>query len=93
MICDKEVSRSALWLAGLHLDTADTFSIDHGDLDVTLVTPGFAPGVLHEPVVLAVVSSITNAENTVVKLGSALGGVKDATLVELEDSLVGLDGN
>jgi len=31
------------WVEGLHLDTADTGTVDGGDLDVTGVTPGSTP--------------------------------------------------
>ena len=38
------------WVPGGHLDTADTFSVNGGDLDVSLVTPSSSPGVSDDPV-------------------------------------------
>ena len=78
---------------GLHLDTADTIAIDDSELDVALVTPGGVPGVLNEPVFLAVLSAPADGEDGVVKSGAAVGAVEDTTLVGLEDVLVGLDGD
>ena len=80
---------------GLHLDTADTFTIDDGELDEASITPGGVPGVLDEPVVLAGggIVSPSHSEDGVVKAGSALRGVKDTGSVGLEDSLIGLNGD
>ena len=62
------VGGDELWL---HLDTADTRTIDDSELDVALVAPGGVPGVLNEPVFLAVLSSIAYSEDSVVKSGAA----------------------
>ena len=79
---------------GTELDTADTGTITIvGDLDVSLVTPGCTPRVLDKVVGLSVLSSVSDSEDTVIKGGSALRGVEDATGVALEGNLVGLDGN
>jgi len=75
------------------LDTADTGTVDGGDLDVTLVTPGSTPGVSDNIVVLSTLSSISNGGDGVVEGGSAGGGVKDTTVVHLEDRFVGLNGD
>jgi hypothetical protein len=80
-----------LSLGGAHLDTADTVSIDDGELDVALVTPGGVPGVLDEPVVLTGLSAVADSEDGVIEGGTALGGVEDTGLVGLPDHLVGLD--
>lgn len=87
--------RSDSWADSSHLDTADTWAITVvGNLEVSLVTPGGGPGVLDEVVVLSRgISSVSDGEDTVVELGSALGGVEDTGLVGLEDSLVSLDGD
>lgn len=83
------------WVEGLLLDTADTSTVDGGDLDVTLITPGGAPRVSDDIVVLASlgISAITNGSDGVVEVGTALGGVEDTGLVHLEDELVGLNGD
>jgi len=61
--------------------------------DVSLLSPGGSPGVLDLPVVGGTISAITNNQNTVVE-GSAAGGRGQNTSgVELEDGLVGLDGD
>ena len=78
---------------GVHLDTADTVTLDHGELDIALVSPGVSPGVLDEPVVLAGLGTEADGEDGVVEVGSAVGVVHDTGLVELEAELVGLDGN
>jgi len=86
--------RSDGWADSSHLDTADTWAItDIGDLEVSVVTPGGAPGVLDEVVGLSVLGSVSNGEDTVVELSSASGGVEDARSVSLEGTLVGLDGD
>ena len=65
-----------------------------GHLDVAVVSPGCAPGVLDEEVGLSVVSAVSDSEHTVVELGSTAGGVvEDTALVELEGHLVGLNGD
>ena len=54
-------------VAGRGGDTAVVLLVT-GHLDVTLVTPGLAPAVLHEPVVLAVIGrAVANDEDTVVE--------------------------
>ena len=80
-------------MVGVHLNTAGTVSGVHAELDVALVTPGGVPGVLNEPVVLTVLSAVTDGKDGVIELGAALGAGKDTALVGLEDHLVGLDGN
>jgi len=78
----------------VHLDAADAITISVvGDLDVAVVTPGCGPRVLDDVVVLAVFAAIADGEDTVVKLSSALWTVHNSSLVELEDQLVGLDGD
>merc|ERR1712139_325157 len=76
------------WVHRLIQDTAHVASL--GELDVTVVTPGLAPGVLHQPVALG--SVVTDGEHTVVQVGAAARG-QDATSVVLEGRLVGLDGD
>lgn len=75
------------------MDTADTSAFDGTDLDVTLVTPGSAPGVSDDVVLFTTLRSVTNGGDGVVEAGSAFGGVHDTTGVHLEDALVSLDGN
>jgi len=83
------------WVEGLLLDTADTLAIDGGDLDVALVTPGGAPRVSDDVVVLAGggISAIADGGDGVVEVGTAGGGVEDTRLVHLENELVSLDGD
>lgn len=75
------------------MDTADTKTIDGGDLDVSLVSPGSTPGVSNEVVLLSVLGSVTNSGDGVVELGSAELGVHNTGLVLLEDGSVGLNGH
>ena len=67
-----------LWL---HLDTADTRTIDDSELDVALVAPAGAPGVLDQVVVLAVVRAVSDSKDTVVNISAAIPVVVDTTLV------------
>jgi len=82
-----------LRLDGSHVDTADTFSSNISDSDVTTLTPAGAPGVLDNPVSLVTFGSETNDQDTVVELSSAVSAVEDTTGVALEGTLVGFNGN
>merc|ERR1719183_91626 len=75
---------------GLLEDTAD---VVFTDLDVTLLSPGWAPRVLDEEVVITVLGTVADGEDTVVESGSALLGSDDTGLVTLEGHLVSLDGD
>jgi len=75
------------------LDTADTGSWGNSDLDVTINTPVWSPGVLDKVVFLSVLSSVTDGKDSVIKGGSTLSRGEDTTGVSLENGLVGLDGN
>ena len=81
------------WVEGLHLDTADTGTIDGGDLDVSSVTPGSTPGVSDDVVLLSGLGSVSDGGNGVIEGGTTGLGVEDTTSVHLEDGLVGLDGD
>ena len=63
-----------------------------GEADVPLISPLGSPRVLHDPVVLSVLSSVSNSQDSVVQLGSTVS-VKDSRRVELESTLVSLNGN
>ena len=71
----------------------DTADVSGTDLDVAVLTPGGAPGVLDEEVLLTVLSAIADSEDTVVELGSAGGTSDNTTGVALEGHSVGLDGD
>jgi len=75
------------------LDSTDSSSWSDSDLDETLVTPGWSPRVLDEVVILTVFSSISNSEDSVVKVGSTGSRGENTSSVELEHRLVGLDGD
>merc|ERR1711907_620569 len=87
------VSLDGGWVERLHLDTADTFALDSGDLDVSLISPRGSPGVSNDVVLLSVLGSVSNGGNGVIELSSTFFGVQDSTCVLLEDSFVGLDGD
>jgi len=60
-----------------------------GEMDVSSVTPGWAPGVLHDPVL----AGVSHSQDTVVKTaGGAAGVAEDTSVVELP-SRVGVDTN
>merc|ERR1711982_204543 len=82
------------WVDWSHLATADTCTItDIGESDVSLFAPAGAPGVLDKEVWGSVVRSVSDGEDTVVKVGSACGVVEDSTAVHLPGHLVGFDGD
>jgi hypothetical protein len=62
------------------------------DEDVTIHAPACSPRILHLPVVLAGISSVTNCEDTVIEILAAVSGENTAA-VKLEAHLVSLDGN
>jgi len=62
------LSQSSLgWVGGREGDTTLTWS----DIDVAIDTPAWAPGVLDEDVFLAVLSSVSDSEDTVIELSTA----------------------
>jgi len=75
------------------LDTADTDTVGDTDSDVTLLTPLGSPGVLDDVVVLTVLGTVTDGEDGVIHLSSALGGGDDTTGVLMEGWLVSLNTN
>jgi len=86
------LSRSGL--GGGYLDTAGTLTVDDLKFDVTLVTPGGAPRVLNLVEGGSVLNTVTDGEDTVIKLGAAASGsLEDTALVALEGTLVSLDGD
>jgi len=76
------------------LDTADTGgSFNGGDLDVTLISPVWSPGVSDDVVVLSFMVSVSDGGDGVIHVGSASGGVEDSSGVTLESNFVGFDGD
>mmetsp|Transcript_2974 Transcript_2974/g.7195 ORF Transcript_2974/g.7195 Transcript_2974/m.7195 type:complete len:451 (+) Transcript_2974:1409-2761(+) len=66
----------------------------HGHLHVPFVAPQWAPGVLHQPVVLVVLARAhAGHQHAVVQLCAALWVVEDPAGVQLEVLVVGLDGH
>jgi len=59
------------WVKRLHLDTADSWSVNGSDLDVSSITPGSTPGVSDEIVVLSRLGSVSDGGDGVVEVGSA----------------------
>jgi len=66
-----------------------------GQTDITGFTPGGTPRVLDLPEGLASgsISTITDSQDTMVQRGTTGGGIHDTAAVELEDGLIGFDGN
>jgi len=74
-------------------DTTVVVSVS-GHPDVTVHTPRGSPRVLDDPVVLSVLRSITDDEDTMIEIGGrAARLVVDSRLVELERVEGGIDGN
>ncbi len=81
------------WVGGGHGNTA--LSLGRLALlneNVSAHSPSSSPRVLDLPVVSAGEGSVSDGEDTVVEVGSALSG-EDSARVELESVLVGLNGN
>jgi len=76
-----------------HVESADVHVT--GKTDIAGLSPLVSPRVLHQPVVSVglVISSEANNEDTMVEVSSACGGGDDTTCIQLEYSLVGLNGN
>jgi len=62
---DEDGEESNQRIAGRSGDTALIFLIS-GHFDVSTISPFLSPGVLHQPVVLALFSSISNRKNTMI---------------------------
>jgi hypothetical protein len=75
------------------LDTADTFALNGGNLDVSCITPASGPGVSDDVVLFTTLGSITDCSNCVIKTSSTCKGIHDTAFVLLEDHLVSLNGD
>ena len=64
------VCGGGLWL---HLNAASASGAILSELDVALIAPGGVPGVLHEPVVLAILGSVADDEHGMVEVGATAG--------------------
>jgi len=90
---------SELGVRGLELNTAGTGvsgGVVSGHSEVALLTPRTSPGVLDDPVVLTVLRTIADSENTVVKRGTAAektAALHDTSVVELEHDTSGINSN
>ena len=89
MVSKKTKVLSLSWVGSSQEDTTDVVL---SDFDISLVSPISRPGVLDEEVVNSVFSTITNSEDTVVKLSTATPG-EDTWGIGLESRLIGFNGN
>jgi len=64
-------------VAGGHLDTADTVTFDLSELNIALVSPDGGPGILDEPVVLAVLGAVADSEDGMIERSATSGSVED----------------
>jgi len=71
----------------------DTTGVRGGsESDVTGISPSSSPGVLDENVFNTLKGSVSDSEDTVIKLGSTSSS-DDTTGVTLESELIGFNGN
>ena len=89
-ITSKKMEVFSLGWVGCHLE--DTTDVVLSDFDISIISPWGRPGVLDEEVVNSILSTITNSEDTVVELSSAILG-EDTWGVGLERSLISFNGN
>ena len=77
------------WSVGVKKNTTDTVHIVllGSDSDVSLLSPGCSPRVSDKEVILAIISSISNSGDSMIKVGSTVLGVENTTAVELEVSI------
>ena len=66
------------------MNAADSSSVLDGESHVAFLAPTSAPGVLHYPVLLAVLLAIPDNQGRMVDICPAVRGVKDAAGVLLE---------
>jgi len=76
------------WVDRLVQDAANIASLCN--LEVTLVAPSVAPGILDQPIAFSRV--VADSKNTMVEVGAAILR-QNATSVVLERALIGLNGN
>ena len=90
-------SNSLIWgrEEWLHLDTANSFSIDNSKPNVALVTPWDSPRVFYNPIVLGrgCISTISDNENSVIQSGSAMSWAHNTTWISLEDHMTCVNWN
>ena len=80
-------------IAGLGSDATGVLLIPR-HLDVSLLSPGGAPAVLNQPVVLVLLRAVAHHQNTVVQVGTvALVVVVNPRLVEVEGRTAGVNTN
>ena len=61
--------------------------------DVTIFSPGGFPGVSDDSIVFSVICSITNGDDSVVKVISTITVVEDSTFVSMENATLSINGN
>ena len=81
------------WPDGDFLDTADTFSCNGGDLDVSLISPSGTPRVSDDVEVLASFGSVTDGGDGMIEVVTISTVVEDTSSVTLEVVVGSIDGN
>jgi len=80
-------------IRGLRGNTAVVLSVPR-HFDVAILSPGLAPAVLHQVEVLAVFSSVTNSQHTMIQSsGRASSFEVDSVVVELETEVRSINGH
>ena len=84
-----------MWVVWALLNATNAFAVHNCESHVAIFAPIGSPRVLHDPIILAGLTSVADDEGGVVEIGSTLGAVENSTLVLVEDPPVGLnqDGN
>jgi hypothetical protein len=83
---------ASIWVEWLVLNSADTLAILLDcESHVAALTPARSPGVLHDPEVLSVLTSVANDESGVIKVGTTGCLDENSTCVLLEYHLVSFD--
>ena len=92
---DKEPLSVSFREERIDLNTTDTVTFDHSDLDITVFSPEVTPRVFNEPVVLAgcSVGAMTDSKDGVIKLCTTTYIVQNTGGVVSEAILVSLNGH
>ena len=75
------------------MNTADAKSVNDSESNETVFTPAGGPGVLDDPVFLAIFRAPADSEDSVIESCSAGSAVENTTGIGLENGGIGFNGD